>query len=204
MLLLVVAVCLAVYATVILLNRGRIANWLLPAVPPEVEMPTPDPDDLLSAIKLLSQRVTLAEAFNKSLRRIVSVLTPILAVLIPVVLAVGVMIVVERSDAADAQKTADRVEGTVGDIVAVRDDSRVGICLALNKIYMKHNHYVQTTINERQAILEVATDPSTIQFLKDQIANYQSDLVTTFDCTVKAQVDSIFTADGPPSTQPGG
>lgn len=97
---------------------------------------------------------------------------------------------------------------TLDDIVAARRESRIATCQALDNIFMKHNHFVQTTINERQSIIDqsdaspTASDAqkqATRAFFGGQIANYKSDLVAIVNCNDPAQVAALFTP-----TKPGG
>lgn len=101
------------------------------------------------------------------------------------------------------------LRGAVDDIKATRAQSRVGLCTALDDMRAKHNHFVQTAINERQALIDAAMDnpnttqeqkDATVQFFAGQINAYQTDILTIIDCHDTAAVNSLFTT----TTVPGG
>lgn len=94
------------------------------------------------------------------------------------------------------------LRGAVDDIKTTRAASRAGLCTVLNDMRGKHNHFVQTAIDERQSLIDAAMDnpntskdqkESTVRFFGGQIANYKTDLLTLIDCHDPAAVEAIFT-----------
>lgn len=90
----------------------------------------------------------------------------------------------------------------IDDIVSSKAQARSGLCLVLNDMRAKHNHFVETVIGERQAIID-QTDASptaseiakanTHAFFEAQIASYRTDLLPLNDCTDPGAVNAIFT-----------
>lgn len=90
---------------------------------------------------------------------------------------------------------------TTDEIIAQRAQSRIGLCHAIDDMREKHNHFVQTAINERQKLIDTtaasaATDEQKAgnkAFFEAQIRNYQQDLLAIIDCSDPAAVASLFT-----------
>lgn len=90
----------------------------------------------------------------------------------------------------------------VDDIQSTRAQSRAGLCHSLDDMRAKHNHFVQTAIDERQSLIDAAMDnpstsqtqkESTVKFFGQQIENYKTDLLPIIVCTDEAAVNALFT-----------
>jgi len=90
----------------------------------------------------------------------------------------------------------------INDIVTARRDSRVGLCNFLDDMRARHNHFVETTIAERQQIIDATRASTTatpdqidrsVTFFEGQIANYKTDLLEIVDCNNPDAVASLFT-----------
>lgn len=114
---------------------------------------------------------------------------------------VVVLVVVALLAAGWASWTAHE---SVDDILATRQSARLGVCTAMNDMRLKHNHFVNTTITERQAIIDGirngdGTDDQkarSAQFFQAQIDSYRSDLLPTINCNDPAALASLFTNPG--------
>lgn len=92
-------------------------------------------------------------------------------------------------------------KATSDDLVAARKESQAGLCVALDDMRLRHNHFVQTAIDERQQLIDAtnqstATDEQkakTASFFEGQIANYRGDLLTIIDCKNPDALASLFT-----------
>lgn len=77
-------------------------------------------------------------------------------------------------------------------IIDARNESRAGLCFVINDMRTKHNHFVQTSIDERQAIIDETMNPASVDFFEQQIANYQVDLLPEIDCHDPDALASLF------------
>lgn len=91
------------------------------------------------------------------------------------------------------------------EILQTRAESRVATCNWLDDMRAKHNDLVQSTIDERQNIIDqtLASGASDAQkeastaFFEKQIARYKDDLLPIVDCTNPVAVASLFSTPSP-------
>lgn len=94
---------------------------------------------------------------------------------------------------------------SINRITAARSAARVALCQKLDDMRLKHNHFVDTTIAERQSIIDStqanpnlpdAQKAQTLSFFQAQINNYRSDLLEIVDCDDPVAVSALFTSGG--------
>lgn len=83
-------------------QRRKVFGWLIVEPPPSPNVVDPHEDPLLGAVEMLSRRVTLAEAINATLRRVVMVLVPVVIVLVPVAV-ISLTAAITANSAVDQQ-----------------------------------------------------------------------------------------------------
>lgn len=121
-------------------QRHRIMGWLIVNPPPVGEnVINPADDPLLGSIEMLSRRVTLAEAINKTLRRVVTVLVPVVVVLVPVAIVSLVLLArtthqsdVNHDRAVEAKATAELAQQAIDQLNADRAKNSRGSCIQYN------------------------------------------------------------------------
>jgi hypothetical protein len=100
---------------------------------------------------------------------------------------------------------ANDTRQAVDEIVAQRKESRAGLCAAIDDMRERHNHFVQTAIDERFAVIAAtnANPNATPQqkadsefFFQQQIAKYRQDLLTVIDCENPDALATLFTKPG--------
>lgn len=147
------------------------------------DAPDPGDDPLIDNIRLLANRVTLAESIIRRLKTVVIVL--------------GVMVVAGVAMTAVVTKL-------YADVISTRSEARAGVCITLNDMRVKHNHLVQTAIDERQRLID-ATDAGSgtdeqkarsRRFFEAEIENYRTDVLEIIDCDNPAAVKALFTKPG--------
>ncbi len=120
------------------------------------------------------------------------------AVVVVIAIGLGGWLIYRTNDAAH------KAQDAVDELVATRASSRAGLCAAINDMRTKHNHFVQTAIDERQALIDSVNQGNTTAeqkaasttFFQAQIENYRTDLLATVNCDDPAALAALFTKPG--------